>query len=107
MPVPSPVRPSCRAFVTSSPSGTGDCTTCTTLGLSSSGLLAFSLAVDPRSRFAGGRSGDQQVRILAIMALTLTLVDCTGDRIKQGVNLRQGNSQHANLLVDPTPIWEL
>jgi hypothetical protein len=58
----------------------------------------------------GGRSGDQQVRILAIMALTLTLVACTGDRIKQGMNWRQGNSQQANLLVDPTrtiPIWEL
>jgi hypothetical protein len=37
------------------------------------------------SRLDGGRSGEQ-VRILAIMALTFTLVSCTGDRIKQGMN---------------------
>jgi hypothetical protein len=30
--------------------------------------------------------GDRQLRILAIMALTLTLVGCTGDRVKQGMN---------------------
>jgi hypothetical protein len=27
------------------------------------------------------------LRILAIMSLTLTQFDCTGDRIKQGMNL--------------------
>jgi hypothetical protein len=52
---------------------------------------AFSLAVDGRSRLDGGRSGDQQLRILAIMALTLALVGCTGDRIKQGMNSPQGS----------------
>jgi uncharacterized lipoprotein NlpE involved in copper resistance len=29
--------------------------------------------------------GDQSMRILAIMVLTLTLLGCTGDRIKQGM----------------------
>ena len=55
-------------------------------------FCAFSLAVDRQSRLDGGRSGDQQARILAIMALTLTLVGCTGDRIKQGVNSPRGSS---------------
>jgi hypothetical protein len=44
-----------------------------------------------RSRLNGGQSGDQQLRILAIMALTLALVGCTGDRIKQGMNSHQGS----------------
>jgi hypothetical protein len=33
--------------------------------------------------------GDPQMRTLAIMALTLTLACCTGDRIKQGMNSPQ------------------
>jgi hypothetical protein len=36
--------------------------------------------------------GDQQLRLLAIMALTLSLLDCTGDRIKQGMNSPQGSA---------------
>jgi hypothetical protein len=39
---------------------------------------------------AAGR-GDQQMRVLAIMVLTLTLVGCTGDRTKQGMNSPQGS----------------
>jgi hypothetical protein len=35
--------------------------------------------------------GDQSMRILAIMVLTLTLVGCTGDRVKQGMNSPQGS----------------
>jgi hypothetical protein len=35
--------------------------------------------------------GDQQLHIMAIIALTLTLVGCTGDRIKQGMNSPQGS----------------
>ena len=35
--------------------------------------------------------GDQQMRVLAIMVLTLTLVGCTGDRTKQGMNSPQGS----------------
>ncbi len=31
------------------------------------------------------------MRILAIMVLTLTLVGCTGDRVKQGMNSPQGS----------------
>jgi len=38
-----------------------------------------------------GWSGDQQMRVLAIMVLTLTLVGCTGDRTKQGMNSPQGS----------------
>jgi hypothetical protein len=37
--------------------------------------------------------GDQQLRLLAIMALTLPLLDCTGDRIKQGMNSPQGRDR--------------
>jgi hypothetical protein len=55
------------------------------------GFCAFSLAVDRRSGLNGGRSGDQQFAHLAIMALTLALVGCMGDRIKQGMNSRQGS----------------
>jgi len=39
----------------------------------------------------GNRSGDQQLRILAIMALTLALIGCQGDRVKQGMNSPQGS----------------
>jgi hypothetical protein len=39
----------------------------------------------------GNRSGDQQLRILAIMALTLALTGCQGDRVKQGMNSPQGS----------------
>jgi hypothetical protein len=39
---------------------------------------------------AAGR-GDQKLRILAIIVLTLTLVGCTGDRIKQSMNSLQGS----------------
>jgi hypothetical protein len=35
--------------------------------------------------------GHQSMRILAIMVLTLTLVGCTGDRIKQGMNSPHGS----------------
>ena len=39
---------------------------------------------------AAGR-GDQQMRVLAIIVLTFTLVGCTGDRTKQGMNSPQGS----------------
>jgi len=39
----------------------------------------------------GGQSGVQQLRTLAIIALTLALIGCTGDRIKQGMNSPQGS----------------
>jgi len=35
-------------------------------------------------------SGDQPMRVLAILALALSLVGCTGDRIKQGMNSPHG-----------------
>jgi len=37
------------------------------------------------------RSGDQQLRIVAVMALTLALIGCQGDRVKQGMNSPQGS----------------
>jgi hypothetical protein len=39
----------------------------------------------------GGWSGRSTLRILAIMVLTLALVGCTGDRIKQSMNSPQGS----------------
>jgi len=36
--------------------------------------------------------GDQQMRVLAIIVLTLTLGGCTGDRTKQGINSPQVKS---------------
>jgi hypothetical protein len=35
------------------------------------------------------------MRVLAILALALTLAGCTGDRIKQGMNLRQAQPPSA------------
>jgi hypothetical protein len=44
-----------------------------------------------RAWMAVGR-GDQQMRVLAIIVLTLTLGGCTGDRTKQGINSPQVKS---------------
>jgi hypothetical protein len=52
----------------------------------SGALSRSSLAVGLRSGLDGLALGDGQLRILAIMALALTLVGCTGDRVKQGMN---------------------
>lgn len=51
--------------------------------------FALLSAVDCAQMTAG--LGDQLMRILTIMVLTLTLVGCTGDRVKQGINSPQGS----------------
>jgi hypothetical protein len=38
------------------------------------------------------------MRVLAILALALTLVGCTGDRVKQSLNDRQAQQQSIGLL---------
>jgi PBP1b-binding outer membrane lipoprotein LpoB len=38
------------------------------------------------------------MRVLAIMALTLLLAGCNGDRMKQGMNMRQAQPQTTGLL---------
>jgi hypothetical protein len=42
--------------------------------------------------------GDQPMRVLAILALALSLAGCNGDRIKQGMNVRQAQPQSTGLL---------
>jgi len=37
-------------------------------------------------------------RVLAILALALSLAGCNGDRIKQGMNVRQAQPQSTGLL---------
>ena len=62
--------------------------------------FALPSAVDCAPMTAG--LGDQLMRILTIMALTLTLVGCTGDRVKQGINSPQGSVVE---LVGPSAGW--
>jgi type III secretory pathway lipoprotein EscJ len=40
-----------------------------------------------------GLSGDQPMRVLAVLALALLLASCEGDRIKHGMNERQAQPQ--------------
>ena len=43
-------------------------------------------------------TGEVMLRILPILALALSLVGCTGDRTKQGLNDRQAQPQSIGLL---------
>ena len=38
------------------------------------------------------------MRVLAILALVLSVAGCNGDRIKQGMNVRQAQPQSTGLL---------
>ncbi|SHH20196.1 hypothetical protein [Bradyrhizobium erythrophlei] len=42
------------------------------------------------------------MRVLAILALALSLAGCEGDRTKHGMNERQAQPQSTGLLIAPT-----
>ena len=48
-------------------------------------MLAFSAMLERGGRNAG-ISGDQPMRVLAVIALAMLLAGCEGDRIKQSKN---------------------
>jgi len=79
--------------VTSSPSGTGDCTTCTTLGVSSRSVC--SLAIDRRLRLDGRGLGISKMRILGIVALCAALGGCV---TAETVSFRASNPQQQAMM---------